>query len=137
MLLFALLDHLREPLHHGGVGVAEEAARARVERGDLPHLIVRKAEVEHVKVLRHAFAVDGLGNHHRATLQVPAKHHLSGGFAMRRADPGQHFVFEQAAAPKRVKAGGKLFTMMEVRRDASMTYQTLKFYCNQGLAPNV
>lgn len=41
------------------------------------------------------------------------------------------------AAPKRVKASGKLFTMMEVCRDADMTYQTLKFYCNQGLVPNV
>ncbi|MDO4854169.1 MAG: MerR family transcriptional regulator [Coriobacteriia bacterium] len=27
--------------------------------------------------------------------------------------------------------------MMEVCRDADMTYQTLKFYCNQGLIPNV
>ncbi len=40
-------------------------------------------------------------------------------------------------APKQVKASGKLFTMMEVCRDAGMTYQTLKFYCNQGLVPNV
>ena len=40
-------------------------------------------------------------------------------------------------APKRVRASGKLFTMMEVCREADMTYQTLKFYCNQGLVPNV
>ena len=31
----------------------------------------------------------------------------------------------------------ELFTMMEVCREASMTYQTLKYYCNQGLVPNV
>lgn len=29
------------------------------------------------------------------------------------------------------------YTMMEVCREANMTYQTLKFYCNQGLVPNV
>ena len=27
--------------------------------------------------------------------------------------------------------------MMQVCREAGMTYQTLKFYCNQGLVPNV
>ena len=42
-----------------------------------------------------------------------------------------------ANAPKRAQASGKLFTMMEVCRDVDMTYQTLKFYCNQGLVPNV
>ena len=31
----------------------------------------------------------------------------------------------------------ELFTMMEVCREANMTYQTLKYYCNQGLVPNV
>ena len=31
----------------------------------------------------------------------------------------------------------KLFTMMQVCRELGMTYQTLKFYCNQGLVPNV
>lgn len=30
-----------------------------------------------------------------------------------------------------------IYTMMEVCREAGMTYQTLKFYCNQGLVPNV
>ncbi len=40
-------------------------------------------------------------------------------------------------APKRVKTTGNLFTMMQVCREADMTYQTLKFYCNQGLVPNV
>ncbi len=40
-------------------------------------------------------------------------------------------------APKRVQTSGKLFTMMEACREADMTYQTLKFYCNQGLVPNV
>ena len=29
------------------------------------------------------------------------------------------------------------YTMMEACREADMTYQTLKFYCNQGLVPNV
>lgn len=30
-----------------------------------------------------------------------------------------------------------MYTMMQVCREADMTYQTLKFYCNEGLAPNV
>ena len=29
------------------------------------------------------------------------------------------------------------FTMMQVCREVGMTYQTLKFYCNKGLVPNV
>ncbi|MBD9245689.1 MAG: MerR family transcriptional regulator [Coriobacteriaceae bacterium] len=29
------------------------------------------------------------------------------------------------------------YTMMQVCRELDMTYQTLKFYCNQGLAPYV
>lgn len=44
---------------------------------------------------------------------------------------------ENEHAPKRAKATGDLFTMMRVCREADMTYQTLKFYCNQGLVPNV
>lgn len=44
---------------------------------------------------------------------------------------------ENEHAPKRAKATGDLFTMMQVYREADMTYQTLKFYCNQGLVPNV
>ncbi len=44
---------------------------------------------------------------------------------------------QTANAPKHVKASGKLLTMMQVCREADMTYQTLKFYCNQGLVPNV
>ena len=44
---------------------------------------------------------------------------------------------ENEHAPKRAKATGDLFTMMHVCREADMTYQTLKFYCNQGLVPNV
>ena len=44
---------------------------------------------------------------------------------------------ENEHAPKRAKATGDLFTMMQVGREADMTYQTLKFYCNQGLVPNV
>lgn len=42
-----------------------------------------------------------------------------------------------ADAPRRVTASGKVFTMMEVCREVGMTYQTLKFYCNKGLVPNV
>lgn len=30
-----------------------------------------------------------------------------------------------------------IYTMMQVCKEANMTYQTLKFYCNQGLIPNV
>lgn len=30
-----------------------------------------------------------------------------------------------------------IYTMMEVCREVDMTYQTLKFYCNQRLVPNV
>ena len=40
-------------------------------------------------------------------------------------------------APKKINKSGKVFTMMEVCRQANMTYQTLKFYCNKGLVPNV
>ena len=31
----------------------------------------------------------------------------------------------------------KIYTMKEVCADTGMTYQTLKFYCNEGLIPNV
>ena len=41
------------------------------------------------------------------------------------------------SAPKKAQAGGKLYAMMQVCRELGMTYQTLKFYCNQGLVPNV
>lgn len=34
-------------------------------------------------------------------------------------------------------SNSRLFTMMEVCREVNMTYQTLKFYCNKGLVPNV
>lgn len=30
-----------------------------------------------------------------------------------------------------------MYTMMQVCRELDMTYQTLKFYCNQGLIPGV
>lgn len=30
-----------------------------------------------------------------------------------------------------------MYTMMQACREVDMTYQTLKFYCNQGLVPNV
>ena len=30
-----------------------------------------------------------------------------------------------------------LYTMMRVCKETDMTYQTLKFYCNEGLVPNV
>ena len=30
-----------------------------------------------------------------------------------------------------------MYTMMQACREVNMTYQTLKFYCNQGLVPNV
>ena len=30
-----------------------------------------------------------------------------------------------------------LYTMMQVCKQTNMTYQTLKFYCNEGLVPNV
>lgn len=30
-----------------------------------------------------------------------------------------------------------IYTMMQVCRELDMTYQTLKFYCNKGLVPNV
>ena len=30
-----------------------------------------------------------------------------------------------------------MYTMMQVCREADMTYQALKFYCNEGLVPNV
>lgn len=30
-----------------------------------------------------------------------------------------------------------MYTMVQVCRELNMTYQTLKFYCNEGLIPNV
>lgn len=30
-----------------------------------------------------------------------------------------------------------MYTMMQVCKETNMTYQTLKFYCNEGLVPNV
>lgn len=30
-----------------------------------------------------------------------------------------------------------IYTMMQVCREANITYQALKFYCNEGLIPNV
>lgn len=30
-----------------------------------------------------------------------------------------------------------IYTMMQVCRELDMTYQTLKYYCNEGLVPNV
>ena len=30
-----------------------------------------------------------------------------------------------------------LYTMMQVCKETNLTYQALKFYCNQGLVPNV
>lgn len=30
-----------------------------------------------------------------------------------------------------------LHTMMQACKETNMTYQALKFYCNQGLVPNV
>lgn len=30
-----------------------------------------------------------------------------------------------------------MYTMMQVCRETNLTYQTLKFYCNEGLIPNV
>lgn len=30
-----------------------------------------------------------------------------------------------------------MYTMMQVCRETHMTYQTLKYYCNEGLIPNV
>ena len=30
-----------------------------------------------------------------------------------------------------------LYTMMQVCKETNMTYQALKFYCNEGLVPNV
>lgn len=31
----------------------------------------------------------------------------------------------------------KIYTMKEVCEETNMTYQTLKYYCNEGLVPNV
>lgn len=30
-----------------------------------------------------------------------------------------------------------MYTMMQVCKETNLTYQTLKFYCNEGLVPNV
>ncbi len=30
-----------------------------------------------------------------------------------------------------------MYTMMQVCRETNLTYETLKFYCNEGMVPNV
>ena len=30
-----------------------------------------------------------------------------------------------------------MYTMMQICRETNMTYETLKYYCNEGLVPNV
>ena len=30
-----------------------------------------------------------------------------------------------------------MYTMMQTCKETNLTYQTLKFYCNEGLVPNV
>ena len=30
-----------------------------------------------------------------------------------------------------------MYTMMQVCKETGLTYQTLKYYCNEGLVPNV
>ena len=30
-----------------------------------------------------------------------------------------------------------MYTMMQICRETGMTYQTLKYYCNEGLVPGV
>lgn len=30
-----------------------------------------------------------------------------------------------------------MYTMMQVCKETGLTYQTLKYYCNEGLIPNV
>lgn len=36
-----------------------------------------------------------------------------------------------------LRGGWEMYTMMQVCRELNMTYQTLKFYCNEGFVPNV
>ena len=36
-----------------------------------------------------------------------------------------------------MNGGFSIYTMMQACRETDMTYQALKFYCNQGLVPNV
>ena len=35
------------------------------------------------------------------------------------------------------KGDFSMYTMMQICKEADMTYQTLKYYCNEGLIPNV
>ena len=38
----------------------------------------------------------------------------------------------------RIQTGDfSMYTMMQICKEADMTYQTLKYYCNEGLIPNV
>ena len=96
--MLAQLHHLREPLHHLGVVVREEAGGLRVERRDLRHLAVREREVKDVQVLLHALAVHGLRDDHHAALEVPPQHDLRRRLAVRLADTREHGVLEQPAA---------------------------------------
>ena len=35
------------------------------------------------------------------------------------------------------RKGDSMYTMMQVCKETNLTYQALKFYCNEGLVPNV
>lgn len=46
--------------------------------------------------------------------------------------------FADFSQKNETKNGGwEMYTMMQVCKEAEMTYQTLKYYCNEGLIPNV
>lgn len=51
-----------EPADRGGIALVEELADARVEGGDLLHLLVGE-EVEGVEILGNPIRLDGLGDH--------------------------------------------------------------------------
>lgn len=36
-----------------------------------------------------------------------------------------------------IKGETQMYTMMQVCKETNMTYQALKYYCNEGLVPNV
>ena len=91
-------DHIaQQPGDGGRVEMVEDRLECGiVKRGEFGHVLVAQLEVEHVDVLLHTFLVRGFGDHGHALLQEGAQDHLTGGFAVLRADAREHGVGEDA-----------------------------------------
>ena len=94
---FALAE-LYQPLHRLRVVVREEQAVTQVEGAYGLHVFVAQVEVEHIEVLLHALAADGLGDYDDTALEEVTQGHLGGTLAMFCADACQGLVAEEVVA---------------------------------------